>query len=703
VLASYSVLGPLVADREYAGATTWAIVASVAGVGALLGDVVSLRVKRTRPLTVGNLVSIGLMPVLVAPAFTAPASVLVVCALFFGASSARTDLLHPNARPNRLGLLVVKGLKLAASAAQDAARLRRNCERYARKYGYKASDLERGLEGYAAHIFAQEDGFNAVLDGAPTDEADLSDRICRDNDLGIDAVLQDEVNKRIILIQAAWRNKDLEEDKVAAFFDAPGRLASMKYRTTGGEHIQDLLDDFEFAVKDGWEISLRFVTNSRIGAKERLLELVDAQNQKYSDNEQSISCELYGETELLAADDELHAATHGGVAQEVSLTFQTGKFIQFNDPYPTIVGVLKGNELRDLYYRNGVKNTLFNLNIRLPLTSKRVNPDIVKTASKDGKNFFYYNNGVSAVCSEWTVDANNTVKIKGIQVINGAQTVNALAKALRKSGNNDVYVMFRLTQTPDQSSSDFTDSIIRFNNTQNPVKVSDFFSNDPIQEWLSRNLKTLSGKGPIPAFYYQPKQGPKPLGATGKAIRIEQAASIRHAFIHGPVPGYREPKQFFENKSEPTSRYWEAFGSEGLETQTWSDEELAEFGAAFAINEKILAIAKNAKAEDTSESKYLQRLSRYALALTAVGLQEIQSHTFTDYQTLVASQATFDKHVVPVLDEARRLMRAEWRNRTSGDEVRPEYNFARDATTWIKLADGMRDETRSVILPALKK
>jgi len=93
VLASYSVLGPLVADRDYAGATTWAIVTSAAAVGALIGDVISLRIKPTRPLLVANLVAIGLVPLLVALAFTAPLPVLIICALFFGASFSLPDTL----------------------------------------------------------------------------------------------------------------------------------------------------------------------------------------------------------------------------------------------------------------------------------------------------------------------------------------------------------------------------------------------------------------------------------------------------------------------------------------------------------------------------------------------------------------------------------------------------------------------------------
>jgi MFS family permease len=93
VLASYSVLGPLIADRQYDGAITWALVTSTAGVGSLLGDALALRIKPTRPLFVGNLFALGLVPLLVALALTAPVPVLVVCALFFGISFSLPDTL----------------------------------------------------------------------------------------------------------------------------------------------------------------------------------------------------------------------------------------------------------------------------------------------------------------------------------------------------------------------------------------------------------------------------------------------------------------------------------------------------------------------------------------------------------------------------------------------------------------------------------
>jgi MFS family permease len=85
VLASYSVLGPLVAEVHYAGATTFAIIAAVTGVGALAGDALSMRIRPKHPLLVANCFSLGCVPLLVALAFTAPLPVLIVCALPFGA------------------------------------------------------------------------------------------------------------------------------------------------------------------------------------------------------------------------------------------------------------------------------------------------------------------------------------------------------------------------------------------------------------------------------------------------------------------------------------------------------------------------------------------------------------------------------------------------------------------------------------------
>ncbi|HEU5157027.1 MAG TPA: AIPR family protein [Streptosporangiaceae bacterium] len=579
----------------------------------------------------------------------------------------------------------------------DDKLLRKFCAQYAEKYGYKRDDMKHGLEAYAIHLFAQEIGFDSILDGSPTQDADLREYICRSNDLGIDGVLEDDVNRRMVLIQATWRGRgsSLEEDKVGYFYDVPSRINSPSYVEKGNDQIQELLAGFNEKVANGYDIQLRFVTNARVGDKERLQELVEAKNQTYQDDDLPITCELYGLAELRQRDEELRSALKGGFIN-VDLHIQEDKFIELkNFPYRTLVGVIKANELVDIYRRRGVNNKLFNLNIRLPLTTKRVNPKMIDTAvdPTESGHFFYYNNGVSAVCSHYEIEG-TLVRTKKFQIINGAQTVSALVKARRRNQNMEAYVLFRLTETTEQYGGAFTENIIRYNNTQNPVKVSDFFSNDEIQIWLRDNLPKLSGKGPLPVFYYVHKSGYKPPGSTGKGIKIEQLAGIRHAFIYGPVTSYKEPQQFFESRNE---RYWQAFGEDGREVSSWGPETLAQAGAAIAIHERVQEFGRTIRKSDnrvlSSETKYLFRLARYVTGLVGVGLETIREDSFVNYETLIATSATFNKCVDPILLHARRVLRDEWRRmKEAGSGVQPEYNLARDDKIWTRLSNALRDE-----------
>jgi MFS family permease len=84
VLASYSVLGPVIAQKDYAGATTWALIAAVSGVGAVLGDVISLRIRPTRPLVISNLAAAAPLVLLIALGLHAPLWVLIGGAVLFG-------------------------------------------------------------------------------------------------------------------------------------------------------------------------------------------------------------------------------------------------------------------------------------------------------------------------------------------------------------------------------------------------------------------------------------------------------------------------------------------------------------------------------------------------------------------------------------------------------------------------------------------
>ena len=101
--------------------------------------------------------------------------------------------------------------------------------------------------------------------------------------------------------------------------------------------------------------------------------------------------------------------------------------------------------------------------------------------------FFYFNNGISAICTEYELEE-NVLTAYDFQIINGAQTVGSLA---RSDQNSDIEVLFRLTKAEDvKTEKGINRDIIRYNNSQNIIKASDFRANDDIHIWLSQKSLT---------------------------------------------------------------------------------------------------------------------------------------------------------------------------------------------------------------------
>ncbi len=571
---------------------------------------------------------------------------------------------------------------------------------YAQKYGLGENAKTKGLEAYAVHLFAQEDGLDAVLEGEDTWEAWLSEYILPGDDLGVDGVLTDDSAKRVVLIQCTWRTSmDKIEAKLNDFSGVVDRLLNPEFVKHGGEAVQQLLGSLKDQIDDGYAVELRFVTNMAVGDKDRLKAIVEAANNSFDEAGRKINLEIYGRAELDQLDDDLKNVSVSNSLPEVTFAIQNEKFLTWTvvsgAPRETLVGIIKGNELAALYKTYGIR--LFTANIRLPLATRKINPVIRSTAEEHPDDFFYFNNGVSAVCKDFDVDGTQ-VTARGFQIINGAQTVDALRKSIGKNPNDKVYVMFRLTESESYGQDkNFTQNVIQYNNTQNPVKVSDFFSNDPIQVWLSKNLDPMSGKAPMPVFYYVHKSGHKPSSGKGKKqLKIDVFAGIRHSFIYGPVTSYKEPATFFDRDG----KYDQAFGVTGKPVTSWDKETLAEAAAAIAINSQVQAEAKTIQAKQRElkkqgskteliEAKYLYRLSRYVGALVAVGLRVVIPAQLTDFASLMASKKNFEKFTNPLIEHARSLVENEMLDLVETGAVQPEYNFARDEKLWRKLEKRM--------------
>ncbi len=589
-------------------------------------------------------------------------------------------------------------------------RLKQRCEDLAQQYGFKANDLARGFESYLAHLFVQESGFQEVLEGQQPHSADLSEVILRRNDLGVDVVLEDSEHKQLLLVQAKWLGKGtaFPNNELQSFFGLHTKLCESDYIATGSDMARELLGGYRDRVRDHYTVRFRFVTNRVLPKTERIGLIRDSANKGYEDAGLPIVCEIFGQTELKELESQVKS-TDAGILKSITFAVKGNDVVEFREPSHSLICRISGNELTDLYKQH--KQELFALNIRLPMTLNRaINRDIRDTAEKEPESFFFYNNGVSAVCHEFEYnEQQNRVEAKRFQIINGAQTVGAIAGA---NSTDKVSVLFRLTATGDATGGEFTENIIRFNNTQNPIQISDFRANDQIQQFLREHLNRRSGKGPVPSFSYQPKRGKRITGDAGPILTSDQLARIRYSFLHGPVRTYKEPKLLFDTSD--SGLYWWAFGDQGQSLQSWTEPELDEAAIAIALDDifkkESRALRNQAKKSDAGhghnaegggrapafgEPNYLYRLSRYLVGLVAVGLRlSREEGRFESFKELLSGKNHFDQITGSAIEDARRLVRFEINNRIeTRAESQPDYNLARDERTWEKLRRQMETET----------
>lgn len=568
----------------------------------------------------------------------------------------------------------------------SAKELRKLAENYAENYGYKRSQLGRGYESFAAHLFAGEVGFRDVYD----DDDLIGGSILRHKDLGVDVVLDDPLNKVLLLCQVKWSSKAPKHEDAEAFFALHDKLKDRNYIRKGSPEAQDLLGDYGEKVKDGYTVILRFVASSPLSgdAGDRFdLETLAAQA-AYDERGLKIRCELWRRNDVWMHHKSIESLS-GGIP-DIDINLRQGTYEEFFEPRHGLVARVSGGELRNLYRRRDVAERLFQQNIRLPLGNRGLNSKIAETAAQEPDDFFFYNNGVSAVCSEFRLD-DGVLSAKRFQVVNGAQTIGALSSAKAEERIGDVDVLFRLTATGESYGGMFTEKVIRYNNTQNRIEDPDFRSNDPIQTFLHEHLNDYSSKGPLPSFYYQAKRGQKkPKGRQGKALKPQRLAGLRHAFIHGPTVSYGSAKSLFDIEG----KYWEAFGDGELTTE-WTKDQLDEAMVALAVDEYLRNLKKPLEESESLEAKYIVRLSRYLTALVGVGLRERLGSDFHSWGELLTKTERFNEVVRPISKIAREVVLQEWMRAVDEGASQPAYNIGRSPELWGRLSKNLLQTLKS--------
>ncbi len=171
--------------------------------------------------------------------------------------------------------------------------------------------------------------------------------------------------------------------------------------------------------------------------------------------------------------------------------YQKAGSIKIDKPYEAHMFLLRPRAIWKLF--STYKFSLFHKNVRNPLLQSQFNADIEKTAIKDPSNFWYYNNGITAITYLLPPIGKRAeqVSLTGLQIINGAQTVYAIYRAYEDASptkriqmDSEALVTLRLLKTGGET---FDLSVTRYTNSQNPVQDRDFCANDDIQVRLQND------------------------------------------------------------------------------------------------------------------------------------------------------------------------------------------------------------------------
>ena len=193
------------------------------------------------------------------------------------------------------------------------------------------------------------------------------------------------------------------------------------------------------------------------------------------------------------------------------------------------------------------------------------------------EEFYYYNNGITITCIEYNKIGKNKVKLITPQVINGAQTLNSIYKTYIENENSKskgkdkgdnhyekIKVLAMLIEVP-KNENDFVKNITTYRNANNPIRLSDYKGNCPIQENIQKEMYKLG-------YFYMIKRGEdkeylkvndepikhnvidnfkyeEKLKNNFKTLKlkIEHIATIMTAYNGDPVLAKQSPSSIFAN------------------------------------------------------------------------------------------------------------------------------------------------------------
>lgn len=485
----------------------------------------------------------------------------------------------------------------------------------------QAKQLSRAFSAFALH---------KLFDITPqTAAASVIDDF---NDKGIDAIHYDKLSETLYLLQTKLKESEQFKKEDALLFCEGIRLLLQQDFATFNANVQNRKVEIEAALDACSHIKLvvPYTGDGVSGnAKDALQALLDDESH---DEER-----LHKQVIYYAANDIIRDLLAEQAYQPVNVEITLQKSQKVEEPHSTYYGVARLGELVALHQTHG--KALYERNIRYFLGSSNsaVNRAIKATLHDSPRDFFYLNNGVTAVCEiiepKSTKSGSKKFKVRGLSIINGAQTVASAAEFVHQHPDkkiDDAKVMLTLIKAP--ADGEFGKRVTKARNYQNQVQTANFASLDENQERLRQEIAHLGFQ-----YHYRPEAR----STEGNPIILDEALKALASCQKDPrytVWLKRDPARLFN----PESAEYNTLMSANLPGTVLVNAVLCHR----AIRAFIVGYEQNASRR--SQEKLIYRHGSHVI--TAVMMKRLHKHIQTVF---VIDTSKLGKMISQPLDELR--------------------------------------------------
>jgi len=341
------------------------------------------------------------------------------------------------------------------------------------------NDGQRFVAWYLRRVLLRDDA--ATRDDI-TDGAD---------DKQIDAVIVDDIEQRILIVQGKFINsRSVDAEPLREILAAWIRLQDLgALQKDCNDRLKKKIEAIRTALEDEYRVDFELLTTGALtdAAKADFAAFAD----KFSEFDAfSASLHLIDapviETRLAEAEARVLPSIR------YTITLDPSKTLSMD--LPGARTVIAAIPLRECLNLPGITDgKLFAKNVRQSLgSSNKVNRELSKTIHSDKvHDFFFYHNGITALCDAIRLsDDRRSLTVDGLSVVNGCQSLNTIYSAserIRSHEAKDAHVLFRFYEIKERT---FGDRISINTNSQSAVKPRDLRSNDRVMVGLKRAFET---------------------------------------------------------------------------------------------------------------------------------------------------------------------------------------------------------------------